>query len=377
MLALIIEYSKVIKYMKYAFTTLGLGLLSSFTAWAAPNDLYLQANSFTQTDTALSIGIDAVNDTIDVFNIRESEGVSEGAGDYIGAHVHLMHEFSPTWGLEASYQYREIDYAQDTNTISSPLLAVRYTPDFNLNKNDTVTFRLSTWGNFSDEIKKSTPTQIQNRTLEQITVQDAQDWQLQLDSIFSRKIDHMNMVNLFTTLGYSKVKVDQLNIQGQKDGCLMDLQIQSNNQYTGQLSQPCTIDDLIVKELNAAGDANEFGIDIQKDLNYDAFYAGFGGSWNWRYRNFESQLAYQYQRLWRKDIDDRISNFGAAPIKDNHSIGLKLNYDFSPQVRGFIKGEMYQHNLIGYIPFLYNGVTASRLDKKYGLASVGITLHNF
>ena len=49
--------------MKYAFTTLGLGLLSSFTAWAAPNDLYLQANSFTQTDTALSIGIDAVNDT--------------------------------------------------------------------------------------------------------------------------------------------------------------------------------------------------------------------------------------------------------------------------------------------------------------------------
>ncbi len=79
MLALIIEYSKVIKYMKYAFTTLGLGLLSSFTAWAAPNDLYLQANSFTQTDTALSIGIDAVNDTIDVFNIRESEGVSEGA----------------------------------------------------------------------------------------------------------------------------------------------------------------------------------------------------------------------------------------------------------------------------------------------------------
>jgi len=363
--------------MKYTFTTLGLGLFASFSAWAAPNDLYLQANAFTKTNTALSLGVDAVNDTIDFLEMRESEGVSGDAGDYIGAHFHLTHKLSPTWELEGNYWHREIDYAKDTNTISSPLIAVRYTPEFNLDKNDALTFRLSTWGNFSDEIKKSTPTQIQNRTLEQIVVQDARDWQLQLDSIFTRKIDHMNMVNFFTTIGYSKVEVDQLNIQGKVNGCLMNLQIQSNNQYTGQLGQPCQIGNLIIKELNASGNANEYGIDIQKDLNYDAFYAGFGGSWNWRYRNFESQLAYQYQHLWRKDIDDRISNFGASAIKDNHSLGLKLNYDFTPQVRGFIKGEMYKHNLVGYVPFLYNGVTASHLDKKYGLASLGITFHGF
>ena len=46
-------------------------------------------------------------------------------------------------------------------------------------------------------------------------------------------------------------------------------------------------------------------------------------------------------------------------------------------MRGFIKGEIYQHNLVGYVPFLYNGVTASRLDKKYGLASLGVTFHGF
>lgn len=363
--------------MKYVFTTLGLGLFASFSAWAAPNDLYLQANTFTKNDSALSLGVDAVNDTIDFLEIRESEDVSGSTGDYTGAHVHLTHKLSPAWELEGNYWHREIDYAKDTNTISSPLIAVRYTPDFNLEKNDALTFRLSAWGNFSDEIKKSTPTQLQNRTLEKIVVQDAKDWQLQLDSIFTRKIDHMNMVNFFTTVGYSKVEVDQLNLQGKVNGCLMDLQIQSNNQYTGQLSQPCQLGNLLIKELNASGDANEFGIDIQKHLNYDAFYAGFGGSWNWRYRQFESQLAYQYQRLWRKDIDDRISNFGASPIKDNHSLGLKLNYDFTPRVRGFIKGEIYQHNLVGYVPFLYNGVTASRLDKKYGLASLGVTFHGF
>lgn len=58
-------------------------------------------------------------------------------------------------------------------------------------------------------------------------------------------------------------------------------------------------------------------------------------------------------------------------------IKFKLNYDFTPRVRGFIKGEIYQHNLVGYVPFLYNGVTASRLDKKYGLASLGVTFHGF
>jgi len=101
------------------------------------------------------------------------------------------------------------------------------------------------------------------------------------------------------------------------------------------------------------------------------------GSWNWRYRQFESQLAYQYQRLWRNDIDDRVSNFGNSPIKDNHTLGAKFSYDFSPHVTGFIEGQVFQRNFVGDIPFLYNGVTASRLDKRYGLASVGITLHSF
>ena len=69
---------------------------------------------------------------------------------------------------------------------------------------------------------------------------------------------------------------------------------------------------------------------------------------------------------------DLFSKYGRHPFAD-----LKLNYDFTPRVRGFIKGEIYQHNLVGYVPFLYNGVTASRLDKKYGLASLGVTFHGF
>lgn len=62
------------------------------------------------------------------------------------------------------------------------------------------------------------------------------------------------------------------------------------------------------------------GLICKEDLNYDAYFASIGASWNWRYQNFESQLAYQYQQLWRKEIDDRISNFG----KEGNSLQSKL-----------------------------------------------------
>ncbi len=46
---------------------------------------------------------------------------------------------------------------------------------------------------------------------------------------------------------------------------------------------------------------------------------------------------------------------------------------FSPHVtpRVYRRSGVFQRNFVGDIPFLYNGVTASRLDKRYGLASVG------
>ena len=204
-----------------------------------------------------------------------------------------------------------------------------------------------------------------------------QDLQLQFDALFSRKIDHMNQVNAFASLGYSKVEVERLKLRTRYKGCLADIQVGSNNQYVGQLAERCNIDGLIVNQTEILGDANDYGLDVDKDLNYDSYFASLGGSWNWRYQQFESQIAYQYQRLWRKDIDDRVAQFGNSAIKDNHSLGLKLSYDVTPRMTAFVQGELYQHNFIGQIPFLYNGTTASRLDRRYGLASLGLRLHHF
>ena len=59
-------------------------LLSPSLLHAAPNDMFLQANSLSGKTQPLNVdvAIDAVNKTIDLFDVRAKEGAtSENAGD--------------------------------------------------------------------------------------------------------------------------------------------------------------------------------------------------------------------------------------------------------------------------------------------------------
>lgn len=368
-------------YMKYHNLIIYMACICPTGLYAAPEDLFLQAQSLakeTKSSLKFTTELNAVNDRIDFLDIRQSEGVqNSNAGDYMGAHFAMEYQFHPQWIVDGSYWYREIDYAQDTNTIHSGSLGIRYFPELNLNKKDRFFIAATLWGNQANELNKSTATIVNQQRLEQLQVNQPQDLQFQLNGVFSRKLDPMNQINLFAGVGYSQVKVDSLDIQAKYQGCLMDININSSNQYSGKLNKPCSIDNLLINQLNISGNASDYGIEIQNDLNYNAYFTSLGGSWNWRYRQFESQIAYQYQHLWRDNIDDRVRNFGNTPVNNNHSLGLKLSYDVTPKISTFMKGEFYQHNFVGNIPFLYNGVTASRLDRRYGLATLGLTFQGF
>ena len=358
------------------------GLFISLHSAAAPSDLFLQAKDLAAGPSSsalhVTLAADAVNDTIDVFDLRENEGVTDtSAGDYQGFHLAAQYDFSPAWSIEGAYWRREIDYGHDRNKIHSALLGARFSPAFNLSKNDAVSFRSSFWLNQADTLSKTTPTQVNTQTFNQISVDSPEDWQLQLDAIFSHRLNPMNQLNAFASLGYSKVEVSGLDIQALYQGCLINVTVNGSNQYTGNLARPCDVGGVTLNDMEVQGNASDYGLDVQQDLNYDSYFASAGGSWNWRYKKFESQLAYQYQRLWRDSIDDRVSSFGNQAIKDNHTLGAKFSYDFTPQITGFLQGELYQRNFVGQIPFLYNSITADRLDKRYGLASLGVQFHHF
>ena len=361
--------------MKIKHAILGSICLSSTALQAAPNDLFLQAKDYlSKHNNALHItaSVDAVNDTLDLFDIRESEGVTDkSAGDYQGFHIAAQYDLNPQWSIEGSLWQRELEYSKDTNKIQSGLLAISYAPDLHLTSNSALKLRASIWGNTADQLDKTTATRVNTYNFEQVKVNDPEDIQLQFDGIFSHKIDHMNQINIFAQVGYSEVSVGRLDLQTRYSGCPLYVNIDQNNQYKAQSLSTCPT------TYSFSGDATDFGLQVQKDLNYTSYYAGFGGSWNLRYRKFESQLAYSYQRLWRQDIDDRITNFGNKAIKDNHSLGAKFSYDIHPKITPFFKAELYQNNFVGQIPFLYNGITASRLNKRYGLASFGVAIRHF
>lgn len=348
---------------------------------ASPNNLFLTSQNpqfNTEAGLSVTIAVDAVNDKIDFLDFRAKEDIKDNqTGDYVGGHISAEYILNPNWKFDASYWDREIHYSSDKNKIKSAQIGVMFTPNLNLNKNEALSLKLSVWGNTAGALQKASTTKINGYDFNQITVKDPEDIQFQFDTVYSKKIDFMNTLSLLGNLGYSKVKVNELDIRTRYNNCAMNISIGANNQYNGQLAQPCQIDNTIVHRLDIAGDAQDFGLQVDKDLNYDSYYAGIGASWNYKYRKFESQLAYEYQHLWRNDIDDRVSNFGNQPIKDNHTLGLKLSYDISPRVSTFVQGQLFKNNFVGKIPFLYNGITASRLDKKYGIASLGIQFKLF
>ena len=347
--------------------------------FAAPNDVFLQPTVInTANPLSLEASYDLVNDTVDVFNIRASEGVlAENAGDYDGGHLKLSYAFHPQWVAQVAYWNRNIEYGQDTNKIDSWLTALEYQPQLALKPNDDVAIRLALWGNQSDQLSKSSTTVVNNQRFSNIQVNDLSDIQAQIDLLFSRRLDRQNKLNGFASLGYSKVEVDSLTARLTTRGCNFNIQVNSGNQLNGQLAAPCTTGGTTVTEASFTDLASNYGLDMDKDLSYDAGFLSLGGSWNWSYKKFSTQLGYQYQYLMRQDIDDRVGNYGNSAVKSNHTLGLDVAYKVNPYVSLFAATQAFKNNFVGTIPFLYNSVTASRLDRKYGYVSLGVRLANF
>ena len=141
------------------------------------------------------------------------------------AHLAAEYQFNPEWKLEGAYWYREINYYQSTNIINSLLLGIHYSPSLEIDKNNKLSFRASIGKNEADELSKLTRTKLNERTFEQINIHGPQDLKFQIDSIFSHKISQMNQINIFTSLGYSQVKVKNLDIKAKFNNCLIDISI--------------------------------------------------------------------------------------------------------------------------------------------------------
>ncbi|MFG0636434.1 hypothetical protein [Acinetobacter soli] len=342
--------------------------LSSCTAYAAPMDAFNTIPDF-QPDRNL-----IVNTSFDYFKAN-SKAKNDNQRDYTGFTLGSRYILNPNWYTDLNYWNRTIQYGASDNDFQSWKLGLNYVSDFTPSTNDTLAFGVSFWGNYADQFDKSSKTKYKNYTLSEASIKKPQDLQLQLDAIYSKKFNQNNTFNLFANAAYSKVKTEAISGIFSNKNCNFDIHIDKNNQLTGQLKSPCTLNNTTVNNITLSADARQYGVDIQNQLNYDAVILGLGANWQWQYENFKSLIGYNFQYFMR-DIPKE-SFIEQRERTSNHTIALELSYAITPEWNVYLQNQFFLHSFTGEIPSLYNPITAAAMDKSYNYVSIGIRFTPF
>ncbi|MFJ1252801.1 hypothetical protein [Cupriavidus sp. CuC1] len=342
-------------------------------------DEFLQAEPITADASGWRIeaSYDAFNKTLDIFNLRDHKDTAERTGDYSGGRLAIGYKISPAWSVQATYWRRNLKFQKDTDNINSWQLAVHYGILVAPEGERKLTLKLSAWGDYASSLASSTTTRINGTSFSNVSIAHANDVQAQADLIYSGRLWEHNLLSGFITGGFSRVTTGDFQGTYQQGSCRFNVQAESNNMATATLVNPCQIGRATVRNLQLSANASQYGLDVDHDFHYTAPFLALGGSWRWEYKHFGVMAGYQFQYLFRNGIDDRLASHGVPQVRFNQTVGLELSYAPVKHCEVFLRAQGFQNSFVGYVPLLYNAATTSRLDKFYGLASVGVRVFGF
>ncbi len=333
-------------------------------------DAFLSANKATVTGTGYVEGAyDVVNSSVDIFNIRDNDADFAGSnvGDYQGAHVRAAIAISPRLWLDGSFWERRIDYRDDVVKISSWQLAAQYKLIEGVDYKPSVALRFGTWGNYSNELKKTSTSTVRGQTLNSVSVDSPKDRQYQLDLIATSNIFKRTALSMFVGAGVSRVKVGDISATSTIGGCPYNLALGPNN-VVATLAQRCN--DLVESRIVVPN--STYGADVNGEAQYRANYLHGGFNLDWQGDNWQAKGGYQYQYIKRDRIDGTIESRGARSYQSNHMLLGEVRYKIVSQAAIFIRGQYMTNQFVGEIPFAYNTLTASRFGNRYGILSTGL-----
>lgn len=362
--------------MKKLFCSLGVAgfcIATCSLAYSAPLDAFLTANRPAIPGKGeFEAAYDLVNGTVDVFNVRDNDSNFAGtkAGDYHGAHVRGGIAVTPRLWVDGAYWERRIDYVNDQAKLHSWQVASQYKFLDEGTYRPVMALRASAWGNYADELKKSSPTTQQGITLDSVNVQSPRDVQYQLDLIGSWQIRKDTELSAFIGAGKSRVSVDSLTATTTQGGCKYNLAF-GQSEVVGTLAQLCNAS-VVVDRFSVPNDV--YGINVNQETQYHATYTQAGLMAKWNQDNWQVRAGYQYQNLQRDHVDDVIQSRGGTVYKNNHILLGEVMYKIADNVSLFMRGQYMTNQFIGEIPFAYNSMTAHRFDQRYGILSTGLVI---
>lgn len=341
---------------------LPLALLGAPAA-AAPLDALLSVDPAHGADRGfVEGGFDFVNGAVDILRLRDEADAQRGLGDYSGGHLRLGGWVTPRVWLDGALWRRSISYGPDKPRIDSHQLAAQYLlthPASVADGRPSFALRLGYWGDRSSLLRKSTPSSLITSegtfTVDEVSVDNARDRQLQVDLIGSWTLSPALTMNAFVGVGRSKVSIGGVSVR--------------RGSLTGTNAGGCS------DTVRLAGFELQDLIQVDGEACYRATFLQLGANLRWKASERWTMVGgYSLQRLSRDRVDDIVESRGNDSYTLAHTLIGQVNYRLTPGVQVFGRGQLMSSPFLGEIPFLYNSITASRFGKAYGIATVGLVV---
>lgn len=335
---------------------------------AAPLDAMLSADQYRKAgEFRAEASYDAMNGTLDLLNMRgrDTQYAGTNVGDYSGLHMRAGYALTDRLSLDGGAWQRRISYRSDNESLQSWQTAVQYR--LMSNKRSNFALRLGMWGDQADTMTKSSPTLVQGRTVNSVTINSLRDIQQQADLVGSWRLTRKSSASAFVGLGRSNVTTGNMSANYTSgNGCNYNMSFTAT-ETTGVLAAPCAAPGGVVTSFSTPQS-------VLPEFSYHANYYQLGGMLQWHDSNWGLRGGYQYQHLKRANVDALIVSNGGVSYQSNHILVAEVSRKVNRHVEAFVRGQTMSNQFVGEIPFSYNGVTASKFSRRYGLASFGMTV---
>src|SRR5690606_22706134 len=213
-----------------------LALTAAAPAAAAPFDFALSARPEQGGARQLEVAVDAMNSTLDVFDVRGRDPDYGGTnvGDYSGAHLRGGWAVTERWWIDAALWRRKIEYRNESGSLDSWMLGVQYRfagEGANAPGGAGSTawaVRGSVWGNRASTLEKGSATTLGNYTMDSVSIDSPRDMQWQLDLIGTRGGPDAS-VSWFGGIQRSKVDYSRLGGTAMAGGCPYAISVGANS----------------------------------------------------------------------------------------------------------------------------------------------------
>jgi len=323
----------------------------------------------TEKQGDITLSFEKVNDTLDIFNIKESEFgdssvKSENLGDMDGIGFNFGYGFSDKLYLNTNFNQKRLEYSGSTLVNDKFDLYLRYQVYRENN------MALAVDGGYTINSAKDTyiyDLNSINRGLKGLSSGNS----IQLKEVGDHyKIVYRDKSGLVKSLSLSERP--SIGIVNTKDESFYTRLIGSYREKEWLFDSYLGYREIKIKNETDSSLLNEKSSDLQKELSKidfsqsrtdGMFFGGLGVNYKIN-EELSTSLNYQYNKMLRVDCLDETDM--------NHIFNLNTTYKINSDFSLYLDAQLMLNQFNGEIPYLYSNYTQTTFDHKYGFLELGI-----